>query len=191
MNRRKTIKNILGIGFLGVSAFSIFKWEWLSRTPDIHFLVSQKKLIAELAEMIIPTTNTPGAKDAQVEDYIITMILDCSPKKKQNIFINGLVELESYCLEKYKKSFEDCDLDEKTKILSYFQNESLRRSALLTKIERKIIGQPFFSQLKELTIIGYCTSNIGATRGLAYDFIPGKYISCTQLAPDQKSWATK
>jgi hypothetical protein len=191
MNRRKTIKSILGIGFLSVSAFSIFKWEWLSRTPDIQFLVSQKKLIAELAEMIIPTTDTPGAKDAQVEDYIITMILDCSPKKKQNIFIDGLVKLKSYCLETYKKSFEDCDLEEKTKILRYFQGESLRRSALVTKIERKLIGQPFFSQLKELTIIGYCTSNVGATGGLAYDFIPGTYISCTQLTPDQKSWATK
>jgi hypothetical protein len=61
---------------------------------------------------------------------------------------------------------------------------------MLNKINKKLFGESFFFKLKELTIEGYCLSQPGATIGLAYDYIPGKYEGCTPLKPNQKSWAT-
>ncbi|MGY0037942.1 gluconate 2-dehydrogenase subunit 3 family protein [Pedobacter sp. NJ-S-72] len=55
----------------------------------------------------------------------------------------------------------------------------------------KFLGIPFFIILKQLTVEGYCTSQTGATKGLAYDYIPRTFASCIPLTKNQRSWATK
>jgi hypothetical protein len=45
--------------------------------------------------------------------------------------------------------------------------------------------------LKELTVLGYCTSETGATRAMAYEKVPGEYRGCIDLKPGQKAWATR
>ena len=48
-----------------------------------------------------------------------------------------------------------------------------------------------FAMLKELTVLGYFSSEIGATQALAYDKVPGGYWGCLDLKPGQKGWATR
>jgi hypothetical protein len=62
------------------------------------------------------------------------------------------------------------------------------REDLLRRLEAA--ADPFFALLKELTVLGYCTSELGATQGLAYLAVPGEYRGCVGLRPGQKSWAT-
>ena len=52
-----------------------------------------------------------------------------------------------------------------------------------------VYNKDFFRQMKDLTITGYFTSEIGATQALAYDPIPGKFNGCVPLEKDQKAWA--
>jgi hypothetical protein len=191
MNRRTGIKGILALGIVGASSFSIFKYLNLKKTPDIKQLIARKSLIAELAETIIPRTDTPGAKDAKVEDYIIKIITDCTDVKNQNIFINGLADVEDYSRDKFDKSFQKCSIGEKTQVLQHFEKKSHSFNGLVGKVEGKFLGEPFFTQLKKLTVTGYCTSEPGATQGLAYDYIPHNYDACIPLKPHQKSWATQ
>ncbi|WP_316820137.1 gluconate 2-dehydrogenase subunit 3 family protein [Pedobacter gandavensis] len=148
-------------------------------------------LIAELAEVIIPRTNTPGAKDAMVEVFIVDMIKSCSDLKTQNNFINGLTELKKYTSDHYNTSYSKCSLSDKVLILKFFEDKATYHYNILNKIDRKLLGQPFFTKLKELTIEGYCSSKIGATEGLAYDYIPHNFQCCIPLTKDQRSWATK
>ena len=49
----------------------------------------------------------------------------------------------------------------------------------------------FFNILKQYTTIAFCTSQEGATKALAFDFIPGEYIGCMDISENQRSWATK
>jgi len=191
MNRRTTIKSILGLGFVAVSGFSIFKWTKINRTADLSLLLNNKNLIAELAETVIPRTETPGAKDAKVEEFIIDFIRDCANNKNQNLFIEGLKDVQELAGTMYGKNYEYCIESEKWQLLTHFESEAENGNDLIRKIRNKFLGQPFFSQLKELTVIGYCTSEAGATKGLAYDYIPADFISCTKLLPGQRSWATK
>lgn len=191
MNRRTSLKSILTLGFLGISSISIYKWAGLNKEVTLDNILPFKELISELAETIIPKTETPGAKDASVENYIIRTLLDCHDRLEQNKFVDGLLNLEEYTKNKYKKSFLKCNSTERISILSYFENKETYALPVLNKINNKFLGKPFFTQLKSLTIEGYCQSEIGATQGLAYDYIPGNYEACIPLNHHQKSWATK
>lgn len=191
MNRRTYIKNILIFGTLGLTSFSAFKWFELTAQIDPKTLWDKKDLIGELAEVIIPETDTPGAKAASVNIYIINVILNCTDRKQQNKFLSGLNDLESYSIDTYNKSFLKCNESEKNTIVQYFADHSGYSNRLINKINNKLLGEPFYSKLRNLTIEGYCLSKLGATQGLAYDYIPGKFESCIPLQKNQKSWATK
>ena len=62
---------------------------------------------------------------------------------------------------------------------------------IVGKVEKRLAGESFFTVLKKYTVLGYCTSEAGVTKALAYDYIPGKYVGDMPLAPGQKAWATQ
>jgi len=191
MNRRNAIKGVVAFSFVGASVFSIKKWFDVYKPVQISQFIDHKTLIAELAETIIPRTSSPGAKDAKVEEYIITMLINCTEKRVQHTFIDGLKKVQTMCMEKFNKTFETCDGPQKILILKVFEHKAIFENGFLRKIENKLWGQSFFSELKQLTVRGYFTSRVGATECLAYDYVPGKYQPCIPLTANQKSWATK
>ena len=169
----------------------LFKWFDLNKPIDAAVLWDKKAVIAELAELIIPRTDSPGAKDAGVPTYIINVILNCNPVRQQHKFCEGLLALENYAEDQYGRNFLKCDATQKAAVLQHSAQNADYSIAILNKINNKYFGQSFFSKLKGLTVEGYCLSMAGATQGLAYDYIPGKYEACIPLKPNQKSWATK
>lgn len=158
--------------------------------PDIYLLDRNKDLIAALAETIIPRTDSPGAIDAGVESFIIMMIKECSDVNTQNRFLTGLNELKDYTLTKFGNTFINLKVTERESVLGYFENERMKMQGIFGKVQNRVFGKSFFTLLKELTVQGYCTSEPGATLGLAYIEIPGMYKGCISLDAGQKSWAT-
>lgn len=194
MNRRRAVKSILAYGFLSVSAVSLYEFLRLTRSPDVGYLLNKKNVIAQLAEVIIPRTDTPGAMDAKVEDYIVHALTKLVPRRTCNNFVDGLQELEKTAEMRYKKSLSACS-DEQRK---YLLNElgtttelNIPGGNFLRKVNRKLRGDGFFDTLRGLTIFGYCTSEAGATMCLAYDHIPVNYLPCIPYSPGQRGWATK
>jgi len=191
MNRRKAIGGILGITGVGLASVTGVKYFIGDSNHDSGKLAAHINLIAELAEVIIPTTaDSPGAKPAQVQDYIINYMEDCASRKEYNNFLNGLNDLRDRCENNYGCNFKDCSGEQKIQLLENLDN-SWNSKGLLMKINNKLLGRSFFNILKTLTIEGYCTSYIGATKHLEYNPIPGKYVAITTLKINQKSWATK
>lgn len=188
MKRRTSIK-ILGLGFIGTSFYSMIKWMNKEETNFQTLLITRKSLIADLADTIIPTTDTPGAKDAGVESFIIMAMLDCEGKKNQQNFARGLDEVEELSIRKYHTSFEKCSAQNKIEILKYFQRKE--PSGMWLKMRRKVLGDSFFYLLTYYTSFGFCTSYLGSTVALSYDPIPEVYQSCIYVSENQKSWATK
>jgi hypothetical protein len=190
VDRKKAIQRLLAITAVGVSSVSVYEWAKPGPAVSIDALPQKKQLLAELAETIIPRTDTPGAKDAKVEEFIIKMIPETDPKTQRN-FLAGLGSLEKYTIDKYDHPFTVCTTAQKIAVMKHYEDKATYSIGILNKISSKFLGTPFFSKLKDLTVEGYCTSQLGATQGMAYDYIPVKFNALVPLQKNQKAWATK
>lgn len=188
MNRRKAL---IGISLLGggVALTYIYRTFKLFFSPDFKVLDDNINLIEELVSSIIPDTETPGAKEAGVGSFVISLVKYCTNKQSQNKFITGLNELAEYTQRVYNKSFLECSFDERIRVLDYFESQINTSRNLVDKVQSRLLGDPFIVTLKRYTVLGYCTSELGATQALAYDYIPGKFQGIVQLMPNQKAWA--
>lgn len=155
------------------------------------FSADRQALVSEVAEIIIPKTDTPGAKDAKVGEFIEKMLKDCYAEKDQSSFNDGMKELE-------KRDFMKSSPAEQTKILKEMEAAAKTESAKAGEEKKKYTeagkeytdaGVPFFQLVKELTLLGYFTSEVGATQALEYVAVPGRYDGCIDLKPGQKAWA--
>lgn len=191
MTRRKYLKSIVALGSVTFGLLPLLGG-CSAKTPIAEKDFWEKRMIiAELADMIIPTTDTPGAKAASVELYIINVLLYCTDAAQQRIFMEGVIYLEQYTLKKFGSSFLQCTLIERHKVLRHFANEESQFHGLISRIEIKLLGPTFFAKLRALTVEGYCVSKQGATQALAYMAVPGDFQACTSMQPHQKAWAIK
>jgi len=162
-----------------------------STAMTFPFPAERKALISEIAEVIIPKTDTPGAKDAKVGEFIEKMLKDCYAAKDQDSFDKGLKEIE-------KKDFLKATPAEQIKILKEMEASAKEETNKAGEEKKKYTeagkeytdaGVPFFRLMKELTLLGYFTSEQGATLALDYVPVPGRYDGCIDLKPGQKAWA--
>ncbi|CAH8283599.1 gluconate 2-dehydrogenase subunit 3-like protein [Mariniflexile fucanivorans] len=190
MNRRKALGSILGLTGIGIVSYVGLKYVSGNSASNKGQLPKYLNLIAELVDVIIPPTETPGAKEAKVQDYIVDFMESCASNKEYNNFFNGLNDLQETCLNTYDASFENCTMEQKMVLLEDLDNNSGSNS-LFSKINNKLRGRSFFNLLKTLTIEGYCTSELGTTVHLNYAPVPGKYEAITTINTNQKAWATR
>lgn len=192
MKRRKAIGRILLAGGATALVYSGYEWFELTKEPDIAYLLTKKQLLSELAETIIPATpGVPGATEAGVVGFMIPILTECTEPKKLNSFIEGLQDLESHTRSSYHNDFGHCSGKEKEEILQYFENRAAPLSRFAGKVRNKFFGGSFFDTLKQYTVECYCISEKGATLGLSYIPVPGRYEACIPLEPAQRAWATK
>lgn len=158
----------------------------LSYTPQF-FTEDQARLVSELAEIIIPKTDTPGAKDAGVPGFIDLILKDCYKKEDQDRFLAGLTEFDAAAKTAYGDSFIYLE-PEKQLEFAKAQNEA----AIKAMNEDRSAPRPFFLMAKELTLLGFFTSEPGATQVLQYVAVPGSYKGCIPLseAGNGKTWAS-
>src|SRR5687768_3222796 len=80
---------------------------------DVGFTTSNIALLDEVGETILPATSSPGAKAAQIGEFMKVMVTDCYTEKEQEAFQNGIVELEEACKKMHKKGFMECTPQER------------------------------------------------------------------------------
>lgn len=188
MNRRDAIKQtalIMGFAVSASAASAVLagceveqgvSWKPAFLTPK------QASSVAEIAERIIPKTTTPGAKDVLVDRFIDVMLEKYLKKAEVSQFMTGLAEVDSKSMAAHNKAFVDLSDDEKDGILKTMAGEA---SEMIKN--RKPSGnaappaKPFFTAVKELSILGYFSSEEVGKNVLAYDPIPGGYQNCIPL----------
>ncbi|WP_185154134.1 gluconate 2-dehydrogenase subunit 3 family protein [Fulvivirga sp. M361] len=190
MNRRKALVGITS-GGLGLVFFSGYKWYDWNRKPNLEQLQGKQEMINELAELIIPGTDTPGAIEAQVGKVVVDLITSCADRKTQNRFMNGLIDLEKKALALHGKNFPECSNEEKHGLLTEVENHDMKLDGFIGKASKKMFGKSFFRTLRDYTSIAFCTSELGASKSLNYVLVPGKYMGCIPLEKDQPSWTTE
>jgi Gluconate 2-dehydrogenase subunit 3 len=191
MNRRKAILSVLLIGGGAAASWGGYKWFRMRQPPDVNYLEKNRELIAALAEVIIPATDTPGAREAGVDAFIVAAIRDCSDRKIQHNFIDGLKAVSAYSNDKYNKAFTALTAQQQQETVTHFRETGKPLAGMAGKVQNKFLGKSFYAILREYTTTGYCTSKLGAQQGLAYQYIPGNYQACIPLEAGQKAWATK
>jgi hypothetical protein len=203
MNRREALRSVailmggaISATTLGVIAEGCNR---VSKKEGELFTAEQQSIITELAETIIPTTKTPGAKAAGVGPFVAMMVQECYTEKVQKTFIDGLDDLEKRSKSKFSDSFTAVSAQQRATVLQEVVDE-LKKKKENDKQKVKADGgkkpkggskkdPDFFQLAKELTMLGYFTSEIGAKQALEYLPVPGKYDACTDMKPGQKAWA--
>jgi hypothetical protein len=186
---------------------------------DVMFSPAEIALMDEIAETILPATSTPGAKAAKVGAFMALMVTDSYDERQQQVFKAGLKAIDDASMQAYQHVFMDLTADQRVAVLTPFdqaqkaradvQDAAWRKESLKWLQDERQTASPdagnaqptpaitadqdtgphFFRMMKELTLLGYFTSEIGMTKAQRYIESPGRYDPCVPYAPGEKSWA--
>ncbi|MEO1053968.1 MAG: gluconate 2-dehydrogenase subunit 3 family protein [Bacteroidota bacterium] len=145
--------------------------------------VEQARLVGDIAERIIPKTDTPGALDQGVDAFIDMIVKECFDSKEQTMFQEGLTEFESKCDEITGKSFAACTTKEQDKVLGEIEDKQLSAFKENPDPSKK----PIYLQIRELTLLNYFTSETVMTSQFIYEPIPTKLEGCIPMEKGQKA----
>ena len=150
------------------------------------FLRSEMDLIDEVGETILPeTADAPGAKAAQVGQFLDTYVAECLPTEEQQLLKNGLIQLEESSREQMGKPFKKLTADQRHHFLVQLDEQS--HSPQTPPIAE---GQePYFPLLKNLIVFSYFTSQVGAEQALRYVRVPGRFEGNFEFQPGDRAWA--
>ena len=187
MNRREAISAVAWLmGGTLISAELLVSCTTRKLEVGDLFKAEQVALLNEVGETILPTTNTPGAKAANVGEFMGVMVQDCYTKEDQKIFLDGLTKLNEASDKKFGSEFMKLNAQQRTELLTALDAEQKEHMA------NKKPEDPnhYFRMMKELTLLGYFTSEVGATQALRYVPVPGRYDGCTDYKKGDRAWAT-
>lgn len=186
MDRRRALKNVailLGTAISSSTLGVLFEGFTIPEGEKnrISFSASEEEVLAEFADIILPTTNSSaGAKAAGVGTFIPMMVRDCYPANMQLIFASGLKEMEEKCMLNYNKNFLSLSVEERQKIVVDLRTETIAAKK----------KSSFFTIARDLTLLGYFSSEIGCSQAREYLPIPGRYDGSAEYKPGQKAWGT-
>ena len=196
MNRREALQHvawlmggavstpaILGV-LNGCTAKPVAAWK------PVFLTAAQGALVAEVAEIMIPRTDTPGAKDVGIPGFIDVMLKDAYPQDSRARFIAGLDEFAAQAAKQYSRMFTQLDPAQQATLVRTSHDAAIAAARAYTGATP--LPRPFILTMKELTLLGYFTSQVGATKVLQYNPVPGAFRGCVALsdAGNGKTWAT-
>lgn len=201
MQRREAIRRITLVlgGSLSAPTLAGVWGGCTAATPEGSYVPrtlsrEQYDLVTLLTEHIIPETDTPGATDAGVNAFIDVMLTEWYPEPDRRRFLEGLDAVAARAVEVYGKRLSACTTDEQVDVLRMLDREAFpdpetEPDAVAALQQRLAAGDPpFFRTLKELTISGYYTSEVGATQELQVNPM-GVYRGDIPYEEIGKSWA--
>ncbi|MGC4102054.1 gluconate 2-dehydrogenase subunit 3 family protein [Ferruginibacter sp.] len=204
MERRELLKMIAVLTGGAVIGGDMFLAGCTSKEADAStFSADNLALMNEIGETILPATATPGAKAADVASFMKMMVTDCYNPAQQKVFNEGIKGFNDACKKANGKSFMDCSADQRKAFLVSLEKEAkefnkqrdLREKEAREKAKKEMdpdyVGGPshYYTMLKQLTLTGFFTSEIGCKQALRLNPIPGKYDGAFPYKKGDKAWA--
>ena len=190
LNRRDTIRGLaltVGLAATGwaeramaaAPAPTTLAWTPTALTQD------QARLVDVVAELIIPATDTPGARDAGVPQFIDRTVATYYNKGQAERFVAGLTRIDADARAAHGDAFVALTPQQQVELLTRYDQEA-------TAARAQTPGEPhFFPVLEDLVTVGYFTSEPGATVALKYEPVPGAYHGCVPLSEIGRAWALR
>ncbi len=216
MNRRDAVQYIsLLVGGTMIGGTAFLSGCKTKTGVSMVFSDADISLLNEIADTILPDTQTPGAKAAKVGQFMTVMVNDCYELPDQEIFHEGLSKLDDASKDKNGKTFMEStpqqrhDLltaldmkvkDYNKKIDEYVKSLTPDKRTQM-KIQQDFTGEDpladkrrenpdyYFRMMKELTLLGYFTSEIGCTEARRYVERPGSYNGDLPYKKGDKAFA--
>lgn len=133
------------------------------------------RLLDEVAETIIPKTpDSGGAKAAKTGQFMQEIVSAYYDLEDQQTFLHGLAEFQRQVVQAHGRAFTDLSAGQ--------------REAFLLTLERSD-GVTYYQMIKQLTVWGYFSSEVGAKQALRFAPIPGRYDGQVRIEPGAKAWA--
>lgn len=194
MNRREALERVAWLmgGTVCASALLAIRKGYsvttsAGRKPSI-LGPPQFAVVSVISEIIIPRTDTPGAMDVGVPGFIDLMLEDAYTQQDRARYLSGLAEVEAAAQDKHGKTFIELESPQQAALVRKFHD-----AAIAEERRHEALQRPFILMTKELTLLGYFTSQVGASRVLQYVAVPGSYHGCVPLeqAGNGKTWAVQ
>ena len=169
-SRRDTLKQLafISIGMAIIPSCLSDRSKSSMLLKNLSISPANEAMQPELCEIIIPKTNTPGAKDISAHLFVLTMVDDCANKEQQQTFLKGMEDFNSLCKSTIGKTLVDCDANERAKITE----------ALLAIKEEDTPLKHFLGMVKGRTIQAYTSSEFYLTKVQVYELVPGRFQGC-------------
>jgi hypothetical protein len=177
MHRRQALRLLASaatLPLLSREAFSLFRvvHEQLPEQSVLKTLnPHQNDTVTTIAELIIPETNTPGAKAARVNEFVDLIVTEWYDEEERSTFLTGLAD------------FVQCSEKRQVEVLQALDDEvaAARSEADVRRRRSRPPEKNFFFMMKQLTLVGYYTSQIGFEQELHGEIIPSRHASCVPL----------
>ena len=159
------------------------------RTLNPH----QNATVTRMVDLIIPETDTPGAKAARVNEFIDLILTEWANDEERKRFLDGLADVDRRSNELFGKNFLECaqtqqeDLLRELDQMAAVEREKQRPHSLVRNEKDTQLRHSFFESFKHLTLSGYYTSEIGFKQELQEESIPGALHGCAPLASAKQS----
>jgi hypothetical protein len=219
MNRREVLQRVAALMGGAISApavFAVLNGYAKEAGPDWKPAVLGEEglaIVSRIVDIMIPRTDTPGALDVGVPAFIDGMLKDIYSQDARDRFMQGLRDFDAAAREAQHKPFVKLPLQEQKALVQRFQDtaiaeeravgerkqkalvEEIRTASMLpqrTETSPTTHRRSFMLTIKELALLGFFTSQPGATQVLQYVAIPGAYHGCLPVnqAGNGKRWAT-
>lgn len=135
----------------------------------------------EVGEVILPRTETPGARDADVGAFMSVYVAGVYSQSERETFLTAVSEISARSEDQFGKDFLDLTDDEKVELITELDTEAREASSE---------DPHYFTMVKQLTLLGFFTSEIGSTEAMRYNPAPGSYDGCAVYEEGQPAWAT-
>jgi len=159
------------------------------RTLNPH----QNATVVLMTEMIIPETDTPGAKGARVNEFIDVILTEWATEEDRDIFLKGLAGVDVQSNELFSKDFIDVSPAQQLALLRAMDEavgmnpgRAARHGNTVPERDTQLKGN-FFIVFKGITLHGYYTSEVGFSRELGLQIIPGAQHGCVPVTAEKKA----
>lgn len=196
MQRREALR-LMG----AASVFSVLSSDLFAATLEAQLAANkagtlltlsptQNEIVVAMTDVMIPATDTPGAKAAKVNEFIDLILTEWATEEEKKIFLEGLAEADRKANALFGHGFAAASTKEQAAIVEEFDEElATSRNEVLPEQVRSwelTLLLPFFAQMRRLTLVGYYTSPIGQEQELKVEIIPGALHGCVPAEPEVK-----
>ncbi|TVP53486.1 MAG: gluconate 2-dehydrogenase subunit 3 family protein [Mongoliibacter sp.] len=195
MNRREALKGtamIFGYALTGSTVATLMqscesgaKLDW---NPQV-LSKEQAQILSQIVDRILPATDTPGALDVGVDQFVDRMLYNVFPEVIQKGFAGGIDTFNQEAKNEHGKDFVKLDGEQQDEVIRAFEEKS---GPLPGSMWGFSFGEPkefpFYRMMKELALLGYFHSEKIGKEVLAYNPIPGPYEGCIPYSDVGKIW---
>lgn len=190
LTRREAVRRMLllaGATMVGSRAFlrgeNLATW----KIGD-GFSAADIALLDEIGETILPATDIPGAKEVQIGAFMAMMVTECYTDDEQAEFVAGLQTIDQECQRRFGVGFQQASAEQRTAVAEKFDREAWAFSQSQSAKSSSPKPVHFFTMFKDLTLLGYFTSEVGCTQAVRYLEVPGAFHGDVPYKSGDPAW---